>query len=76
MEIKKFFVLAFVGACATFFYMFGISYGSVSLVTLASAGAPLVSALYGWLLLDEKLNTNQKIGIGLILVGLILVSQL
>jgi len=75
-EMKSFFYLALCGASATFFYMYGISNGNVSIVVLASSGTPLIPALYGRFFGGERLTRNQYIGLVLLVVGLVLVTQL
>lgn len=55
-------------------YNYGLQLWPVSVVSAVFAGSPLVTALYGFLVYQEKLWNRQWIGIWVLVCGLVLVS--
>lgn len=78
-NIKLFALLAIlgVGLLDTFgflAYSFSMNYAPVSIVAPIGSSVPIVSVILGVLVLKEKLNTRQKIGIITTIAGLLLLS--
>ncbi|NOS67348.1 MAG: DMT family transporter [Candidatus Peribacteraceae bacterium] len=55
-------------------YIFGVSNGLISLVTPIGSLFPAVTVILASIFYHEKLVLNQKFGIGIVLLGLILIS--
>lgn len=55
-------------------YSIGVSYNYTAIVAPVSAAAPAITIILALLLLKERLANNQKLGMVLILIGLILLS--
>ena len=72
--IPWFFFIAFFSAIAALAFSFGLELGPVSVVVPVESSAPLVAVLVSYLFLKERLDFNQKISIGLIILGIITVS--
>ncbi len=74
---NKFFLTILVAiAVAGGFFLgnYGISVGLISIVWTISSAAPLLTVILARIFLKEKIDTNQKIAIFLIVAGLILIS--
>lgn len=63
-----------IGTIAFSTYGISANYGNVSLVSPIVASAPFIAVIAARLLLKEKLEVNQIIGIALILVGIFLIA--
>jgi bacterial/archaeal transporter family protein len=63
-----------IAAVAWFVYNYGLSQGLVSIVVPVSSLFPAITAFLGIIILKERLLLNQKVGIGILLFGLILIS--
>ncbi|MBD3203563.1 EamA family transporter [Candidatus Woesearchaeota archaeon] len=72
--IKRFTVINILTLLAWLSLNIGFSVSLVSVVSVVSSLSPLVSVILAVYVLKEKLLLNQKIGIGLILISLILLS--
>ncbi len=67
-------IIAILNLAALLAYNLGVTYNYTTIVAPISAAAPAVTILLAILLLKEKLATDQKFGIILVLIGLILLS--
>ena len=65
---------AILGTIAFVFYSLGANYGYISLVSPITAAAPFIAVILGLLLLKERVEINQIIGISLIIIGLIVIT--
>ncbi len=68
------FFVALTGAIGTLAYNFGIQVADVSIVAALTFANPLVAAVYARLVYKEKLGSLQYSAMGLILLGIILIS--
>lgn len=59
---------------AFFAYNLGVTYNYTSIVAPISAAAPVIVILFSVLVLKEQMANNQKLGVILVLAGLILLS--
>ncbi len=71
---KTFSVYVVLDTIAFLMYGIGTNYGYLSIVGPITASAPLISLLLARLVLNERLETNAKIGVLAIMLGIILVA--
>ncbi|MCD6523055.1 MAG: DMT family transporter [Candidatus Diapherotrites archaeon] len=67
-------VVGLLEAIAFLFFGLGISMEYSSIVAPVSAAFPMVTVLLAWIVLNEKVDINQKIGIVSVVMGLVLLS--
>jgi len=71
-------MVLFQGVCVLFFgnviYYYVLKNNNTSLVTALESCAPFFTLLFGYLILNEKINFNGGIGIALIVLGVIFIS--
>ena len=73
-EIKYFIGISLLLASAVLFLSYGISYGKVSIVAALGGLSPIMALFFSTFLLKEKITLNQKIGIFLSVIGVVLIS--
>lgn len=67
-------LIAIISVVGLLSYNLGVTYNYTDIVAPISSASPLVTIILAMLLLKERLTNNQKLGIGLVLIGLILLS--
>ncbi|MBN2423221.1 DMT family transporter [Candidatus Woesearchaeota archaeon] len=72
--ITRLFMIALINLVAWFAMNLGFSVSYVSIVSLISSLSPVITISLGLVILKEKLLVNQKIGIGLIILSLVLIG--
>lgn len=71
-NIWKFLILAgFFQAIGVLFFFFGIKYSNVSITSIIGASNPLITWIFAFAFLRERIEWNQFIGIIVTMVGLI-----
>jgi len=59
---------------ALFFFLMALSQGSLSLVSIMVALYPVISIIFGTLVLDEPLTLRQGMGVGLAIAAVVLIA--
>ncbi len=63
-----------VGTCGALAYLFAVTRGPVSLISMITAMYPVIAVLLAILLLGESLTLKQGVGVVLALVALVLIA--
>lgn len=79
MKVSKsylsfFIVVAILGAAGLVLYNAGVEYSYTSIVAPVSAAAPVITIGLAVLILGERLGSTQKVGIAMVIAGIILLA--